>query len=264
MKMRFLKRRNALLTPQSLSAGTAVLAIAILLVVVRFFLPGFFVLAVSPLWNVGTYMSSKTRAVTESFASATAVGQERDQLASENATLMLENSALTAKVNDLTSLIGTRPPLRPGILAGVLARPPFSSYDTLIIDEGSAAEVRVGAMVTATGGVPVGTIASVTGDTARVVLLSAPGTKTGGWIGEARTPVTLTGEGAGAFSLSVSKDIKIAVGDLVYVPSNGAVPIASVARLDTDPSSAFVEVQLRPVVNPFSILWVEVSKMSTP
>jgi len=259
MKTRFSAKRNALLTPRVFSIGGTVLGVAILLFLIRLLLPGVFIAAVSPLWQIGTAISSGVHTTAEGFGNATSVAKERDTLQSENAALMIQNAALSARAQDLTLLLGTRATAHSGILASVLARPPFAAYDSLVIDQGSDDGVVVGAAVSADAGVPVGTVASVTGSSARVTLFSSPGVKTSGWLGDARVPVSLNGEGGGTFSLSIPKSASTTIGTLVYVAGDGAIPLANIARLDTDPSSAFVDAKLKPLINLFSILWVTVA-----
>ncbi len=142
---------------------------------------------------------------------------------------------------------------------GVLARPPVSPYDTLIVDQGSSAGVAEGAFVTGPGGAPLGNVSSVTSGSARVTLLSASGKKTDAWVGEHRIPVTLSGGGAGTFESSAPKDAKIIVGDSVFV--QGALVAGTVVRIDSDAASPSATLHIQAVINPFSLLWVHIEKL---
>ncbi|MEJ0053328.1 MAG: rod shape-determining protein MreC [bacterium] len=264
MKTRFLRRRNALLAPGALSIGAGILAVALLFVLVRLVAPGLSIAIATPFWNAGSSLSAGTYTAMTSFGNAANLAKERDALKAENVQLLAERGKLSAQVADLTKLLGARPAAKSGIPASVLARPPFSSYDILVVDEGSEAGVVAGDPVTALAGVPIGTVASAAGSSARIVLYSAPGTETPGWAGNARIPVTLFGEGGGAFSLSIPKDAKLSVGDTIYLPGEGAIPVATILRLDADPSSAFMTARLKPVLNLFSLTWVEISKGGAP
>jgi len=95
---------------------------------------------------------------------------------------------------------------------------------------------------------------------AQVSLYSAAGRSTLGWAGEARIPIELLGVGSGAFRASVAKDSGIAIGDLVYVPGPGALPIGTVVRIDTDPSSPTGILFVKPLASPFSLTWVAMKR----
>ncbi len=122
-------------------------------------------------------------------------------------TLQNENEVLTARAQDLTKLLGGQSGSTQGstIPAGVLARPPESPYDSLVVAAGSADGIATGAEVFSSGGIPIGTVASVTAHSATIQLLSTPGVTTNGWVGENRIPLTLSGMGAGAFTAILPK-----------------------------------------------------------
>jgi cell shape-determining protein MreC len=159
----------------------------------------------------------------------------------------------------LEHLLGEREAASPGILAGVVLRPPVSPYDTLVIDAGFKDGVVVGALVEGPGGAPIGTIGSVATDSARVILYSSYGVSTSAWAGEERTPLTLMGEGGGAFSATASSEAPLTVGEAISLPVGGAGVMGVIDRIDKDPSSPEAEVRIRPLVNPYSITWVTVS-----
>jgi cell shape-determining protein MreC len=185
--------------------------------------------------------------------------RERDAAVAAQNALTEQNRTLSAKVADLTALLGSRTEAPPGIVAAVLARPPVSPYDELVLDAGEAEGVREGAAVYGNGGVPLGIVASVTAHAARVALYSAPGRETPALAGAARVPFTLVGAGAGAFTASVPRDAGVAVGDALYAGGAGSIPIGTVAAVDSDPSSPSAAIRIDPVANPFSITWVTVA-----
>jgi cell shape-determining protein MreC len=197
--------------------------------------------------------------------------QENKTLSQEILTLQNENTVLTARSQDLTSLLSVSSEsaggtgtsgasgARAGILAGVLASPPLSPYDTLIVSSGSAQGVVRGAQVYAAGGIPIGTVTEVTSTTAIVQLLSTPGVTTNGWAGTARVPVEVMGVGAGSYTATLPAAASVSVGDSVYAPGPGAVPFGTVTKIDADPSSPTVVLHIQSLVNMFSITWVEIS-----
>lgn len=254
------RRRTALLAPWSVPLIFVALALIVLFFILRAFLPGAVAQIARPFWGAGDRATDAGGSIAAFFGDKAVIAAERDRLSAENAALANENAALRARALDLERLLGSREAAPEGILAGVLARPPVSPYDTLVIDQGEDAGVRAGAPVFGAGGIPIGTVESVAGASARVILYSAPGQVTEGWVGVNRTPVTLAGASAGAFRTNLPRESTAAVGEEVYLPGPGALPVGTVVRVDTDPSSPRAEIHVRPVVHPFSITWVTVGR----
>ena len=223
----------------------------------RLLAPGAFIALTSPLLRAGTSLTAAV--VTAGQGGTSAVTKERDELAIENTALTNENAMLSARVNDLSTLLGTQQTPQKGIIAGVLARPPVSPYDVLILDQGSAAGVRIDALVSGPGGIPAGRITDVQANSSRVTLFSMIGASTAGWVGANRFPVTYTGDGSGAFTTTVTKGGAVAVGDGAYVVAGGAQPIGVVIAIDSDPSSPNEQLRIRPFINPFSLTMVTIA-----
>lgn len=256
---RYSARRN-LIAASPATFGVGGLVIFILIIsIIRFAAPGAFVAIASPFWHVGSSLSAAVGQSASGFTSNAALVRERDQLSAQNAQLTAENRALTTRTQDLQQLLGSRTEPGTGILAGVLVRPPIAPYDVLIVDQGSDAGVTFGATAYGAGGTPIGTVASVTKGSARITLYSNPGLETAGWVGDARTPITIHGSGSGAFTATLPKAAGVAEGQGVYVSGPGAVPVGVVARIDSDPSSPNVELHIRPYLNPFSLTWVTIA-----
>ena len=264
MKKPFSHRRNF----DGSNSGGRIVSYAIVFVVVlfillfRIFLPSTFFSVSAPLWSLGSRMEMSIGNLFSGFSGAQNVAAQNVVLSAQIQTLQNQNAVLTARAQDLTKLLGGQADAESNILAGVLARPPESPYDTLVVDQGSQDGVVVTAPVFATGGIPVGTIESVTGDTSIVQLLSTPNVTTSGWVGDNRIPVTLIGKGAGAFTATLPKTSPVSVGDSAYVPGPGAVPLGTIVRIDTDPSSPTVVIHIQPLVNIFSLTWVEIGRSS--
>jgi cell shape-determining protein MreC len=196
------------------------------------------------------------------FLDRRTLADDRDRLTAENNALRSANRALATQVTDVTRLVGGRTEAAHRILAGILARPPVTPYDTLVLDRGEEDGVVVGSIVYAPGNVPLGTIESSTKKTARAALYSAGGRITEGWIGEKRVAISLVGHGAGTFSATLPRESMAQVGDTVYIPGPGALPIGTIVRIDTNPSSPSDTIHISPFTNLFSLTWVEVSQGS--
>jgi cell shape-determining protein MreC len=239
---------------------STVIVLGILFILLRVFLPGALVTIATPFWKGGSSLEASVGNTFSGFGNASKLASENTSLQSQVSELENENAVLTARAQDLTKLLGGQAQTAGGsILAGVLARPPESPYDTIIVAAGAKDGVVANATAFATGGIPIGTVQSTTAHSATIALLSTPNLTTNGWVGENRIPLTLNGTGAGTFTATLPKAAPVAVGDNVYVPGPGAVPIGSIARIDTDPSSPTVVLYIQPLVNIFSLTWVEIS-----
>lgn len=254
------RRRNTLLAPGSGKWILATLVLVVMLFILRTFFPGTIATLATPFWRAGGAATTASGSIASLFGDKAVLTEERDALAREVAALKEQNAILTARTVDLERLLGGRTEASAGILAGVLVRPPVSPYDTLVIDQGTEAGIAVGKRVYGAGGIPLGVIESVSSKSARVLLYSAPGQVTEGWVGVSRTPVSLEGASAGAFRTSVPRERIVSVGEEVYLPGPGAVPMGTVVRVDTDPSSPQAVIHVRPRTSPFSLTWVTVEE----
>lgn len=248
MKTQFSRRTRRLSTKTRI----ILIALGVLVLIglfVRMVFPQLFSGVTTFLWKVG-----------DSGASQTWVAESRETLIRERAELQAQVAVLTNENVVLTTTLREYEALSPeGVFAGVLARPPLTPYDVLIIGRGSQDGVTVGSYVRAQGGVPVGVIQDVNVHDARVTLFSSRGYETYGWIGEERTAVTFVGKGAGAFTAFVPRETPIVVGAYTYVGSaQGAAPFGVVASVEGDASTPTLEVIIRPFINPFSLSAVEV------
>lgn len=252
MKTQYFRRRNALLSGSVWPIGAALVVLVVVVLLIRVFAPDVLSAVAKPLWHAGDAASKGVASVSTPFQNIVTLQAERDALQQENAALHAQVAVLSAQVQGTATLA-------PGISAGVLARPPVSPYDTLVVGAGEQQGIAQGAIAYAPGGVPVGVVQEVSAQTARVQLYSAPGVQTEGWVGEERIAITLMGRGAGAFAASLARDSGVAVGDVVYAPGPGALPVGTVMRIDSDPSSPRSQVFIQPLVNIFSLTWVSFS-----
>jgi cell shape-determining protein MreC len=254
MKKTFLVRRNALLSSTNISWGTIALIAAIFFLLGRFFAPNIFWYAFTPAFRISDALAQKSHSFFSSFRDAAALASANEQLVRGNALLTLQNESLRQKIESITGLADETW----GITAGVIARPPESPYDTLVLAAGSEEGVAPGQEAFGEGNIPLGVVSSVHSHFSRVTLFSAPGTSLLGWVGHERLPLVLKGTGAGSLSASVPRSAGVIVGDIVSVPGPGALAIGTVTRIDSDPSSPSVTLRILPSLNLFSITWVMV------
>ncbi len=253
MKRIFLAKRNALLS--SKSAFRAVLAgfVFVMFVALRFLTPNFFWQATAPIFRTADASVIAVHSFLNSFGNTVALSAERDSQREQNLTLVQENKTLLAKVENLTALIGEAPEEKPGIVAGVVARPPESPYDTLVVAAGSSSGVALGMEAFGNGGVPIGIVSEVLMDFSRVTLFTAPGISMNGWIGKANTAVTLVGAGGGTWQATMAKAAVVVIGDTIFLPGPGARAAGNVVRVDSDPLSPSDTLRIEPASNLFAL-----------
>jgi len=259
MKRTFLSKRNALLSSSSVSCGAVALVFALVVLAVRILAPNFFWFAFAPVFKSADALSAQSHSFLQSFRDAAELALRNEQLMNENAALSSENQALSQKVASILALsdsqtAGTNAP--EGIIAGVVARPPESPYDMLIVAAGKNEGVTLGMEAFGSGGVPVGIVSSVLSDFSRITLFSSPGTNTSGWVGNAHIPLTIYGAGAGTMNAVTARSAGIVVDDVVFAPGPGMLPVGVVTRIDSDLSSPSVTLRIQPARNLFSISWV--------
>lgn len=257
MKKTFLARRNRLLSGRSFSWGFWALLFVLAALMVRLIAPNLFLHTFAPVMNVSNTLGAETHAFLERFNNASALALKNEALTRDNITLATKNQVLENKVADFTKLLGTHAQSNAeGILVGVVARPPQSPYDTLVLSGGTDDGVLLGMEAFANENVPIGIVSGVAKDFSRVTLFSAAYMSVGGWVGTAHAPVTILGMGGGAMEASVSRDTGVSVGDVVFAPGPGLLPLGTIAHIDTDPLSPSVKLRIAPAVNLFSVAWV--------
>ena len=111
-------------------------------------------------------LARESHAFFNSFGNTATLALQNEKLMNENAALANENQALLKKTASISGLV----PDTRGIIAGIVARPPASPYDTLVLSAGSAEGVTLGMEAFGAGGVPLGVVSSVLANFSRVTL----------------------------------------------------------------------------------------------
>lgn len=206
---------------------------------------------VGPIWRVAIDTGG-------GLSSYLSIAKEKIDLVEENRTLKdeldrnrlisLELDVLEEENDELRAALGMKP-REDAKLTRVLARPPRSPYDVLVIDGGRDSGFSVGDRVLFGGSLLLGEIDEVYGSTSRVVLYSSSGMESDVFIDDADGVVTAYGRGGGKFSLELSRDSDVSegayllrvenrifmLGEIVDVtlPETGAVRIAT-AKVPVD------------------------------
>ena len=138
----------------------------------------------------------------------------------------------------------------------ILATPPFSPYDTLIITIGTAQGVSVGDRVSFDSTVALGVIDSVSKNASRVRLFSSPGYEQEVRVGTNDFLLLARGQGGGVFEISIPKESVVARNDNVFLGSGELLGI--VKQLNENDAEAFVIAQVVMPQNIFEVRTVVV------
>lgn len=235
------------------------LAITVFLLLLRLLAPNLFWKIFTPVFQASDSLAKTSHAFLSSFRDTAELALQNEKLISENVALANENQALTKKIESISKLSADAR----GIIAGVVARPPESPYDTLVLSAGSNDGVTLGMEAFGEGGVPLGVVSAVFADFSRATLFSAPDVTVNGWVGKNSLPLIIKGTGGGTMSASVARSANIVVGDTVFAPGPGMLPIGSVVRVDNEVSSPSVTLRIMPALNLFSVTWVSLRDTGT-
>lgn len=196
-------------------------------------------LVTAPLYSTQNYFETSESTVPtylRSRAELDAEIQHLTQVISSNEGINATLRLVMNENTELRALLGASTSARIG--AGVIARPPFTPYDTIIIDKGSDDGIVERAPVYYGAGKVLGYVRSVFRDSAHVTLISSPGMESTVYVFGPNIFTTAHGEGGGTVRLSVPQGIKIERGNLVILPSidTGVVgEISDIQSIPTEP-----------------------------
>jgi cell shape-determining protein MreC len=109
------------------------------------------------------------------------------------------------------------------IAAGIISKPGFSPYDSMVIAAGTNEGIQAGDIVLADTATTIGSVSSVSADTATVVAFSSPGQTTNVLIGSSSVEVAANGLGGGTLEVHLPRTTDVSVGDIVTL---AATPVA--------------------------------------
>ena len=157
--------------------------------------------------------------------------------------------------NELKDILG-RSGSENVVLGYILKKPPFTAYDSFILDVGTDQNVALGDKVYALGNILIGEIAEVSKSTSKVKLYSSYGEKYEVLISDKNIQAAATGRGGGSFEIVIPRDIKVAEGDTVTIPAISNAVFGNVRQIIADPARAFSTVLFSQPVNIYEQKWV--------
>ena len=170
-------------------------------------------------------------------------------------------SELQKENEDLKNILHRNASSSPMILAHIVKKPPFTAYDSYIVDIGKN-NVQTGYKVYALGNVLIGEVVEVNGVFAKVKLYSSYGEKFTALIGKNHIQAIATGNGGGTFEAVLPKDVKISLGDVVTVPDMNNSVFGIVRDITVDPARAFTTILFSQPVNIYEQKWVQISNLT--
>ena len=215
--------------------------------------------------GMGTYFYSKSSLLLQNEDLKTKLSEQETRMSNYNSVLdeNLKIKEILGRKNEKVSLI----------LAGILSKPNQSPYDTLTVDIGAKNGVSIGQRVFALGNAPIGRIAEVYPNTAKVVLYSNPGEVTevvipgkpvlnanGVTTAGGDTFMQIIGRGGGNFEMILPRDFVLEKGTEAVLP--GIIPyiIGTVQTIISDPRDSFQKALLVSPVNIQELKFVEIEK----
>lgn len=222
-----------------------------------------------PLWRIEQGFLGVTVKMAAFFSSKRALIDEVARLQTEleeKEIQVLDRSALAEENARIKREFDRTPGGKTGILAAVLALPPRSLYDTLLLDAGAKTGVREGALIRI-GPVALGTIVRVYDDASVAELFSAPGKKTPMYLSHASNtiPVEAEGQGGGTFLVTLPKETPVAPGDSILMAGMRLTLFGTVDSVDSTVTGSFQAVYFHSPVPLSSHRFVEIDRLiATP
>ncbi len=203
------------------------------------FVSGLFIKIAGPFWNIEKDIKTEKIRVSIDLQNTTILELEK------------ENS-------DLKEIMARNSSSSPMLLSYIVKKPPFTAYDSYVIDIGKNSGVKNGDKVYANGNLLLGEIVEINGNFAKVKLYSSYGEKFDVLIGKNNIEATATGKGGGAFEVVLPKDSKVQLNDSVSVPDLNVSVFGIVKNISRDPARAFSTVLFSQPINIYEQKWVQV------
>ncbi|TSC61167.1 MAG: Uncharacterized protein G01um1014107_93 [Parcubacteria group bacterium Gr01-1014_107] len=214
-----------------------------------------------PFWQAKVFVSQRASYLGALWHSRLKLAEDNKLLRKELTKLNLalkEKSLIEEENRNLKTLL-ERGALKEGIPALVLARPPQTFYDVLIIDVGRDAELQGGEIVYSES-VVLGRVEEIYAKTAKVKLYSSSAMETQAFVGRVHLPVLVKGRGGGNFEARLPQEAPIEEGDFVTIVGDPTRLLGQVEAIEGSPTGSFKRILLRYPINLSEIQWVAVER----
>ena len=191
----------------------------------------------SPLYSVRHYVQSSSAALPTFIRSRLELLNRIDELEKEIAShqgIVATLSYIMEENKELRSLLHASS--SPRIVAGVISRPPFTPYDTIIIDRGENDGIVEHAPVYHGAGTAIGYVRTVFKQSALITLFSSPDVASTVYLFGPNLFTTAYGEGGGIVRLSIPQGIMLEKGDAVILPSLDTGVLGTIDEIQSIPT----------------------------
>ncbi len=134
------------------------------------------------------------------------------------------------------------------ILASVISRPGFGSYNSLIVDAGTKDGVKEGTVATAYGNILMGYVSEVGYGTSRIKLISFPEQETNVYIHEGIAAIAV-GLGSENAEITLPYDVDIKIGSGITTLDTYPLLLGFVEKIFKEPTNPFQKIIFRTPVN---------------
>ncbi len=145
------------------------------------------------------------------------------------------------------------------IKASIIARPPKTFFDSIIVDVGENSNIRIDDKVLAPEGAIIGVVSEVFPKNSKIKLFTTSGEITPAYLERESTPVDLKGLGGGVFEASVPRDTKAVMGDRVLSAHIRGELMGVIEEIEMSPTDSFKKLMIRSAVNIFKMHFVNIS-----
>ena len=198
--------------------------------------------------NVKNFFSQPFKNLSTSF---------KDKKELENKIALLEDELLKTQILLLSKESGGNIISKEENQFKVLSRPPYSLYDTLLVNISDKA-VNIGDLVFVDN-IFVGEVAEVESYTASVKMKSSSGEKT--VVRISNVDAEAEGQGGGQFLVKIPKDLDVEIGDAVLIPSLNNILLGTVGSVEQDSAGTFQNIRFSIPISFQSIDFVEIVKI---
>jgi rod shape-determining protein MreC len=171
---------------------------------------------------------------------------------------LAETDTLQEENDNLKDILGRSDKEKTIVLSMILAKPNRTPYDTLIIDRGSDDGIKIDDKVFAGGDILIGSIESVSKDSAKVLMYSTPGNISQVIYGNTGKYFNAHGSGNGTMEVDISRDIEVVEGDMFFYPGLDNTLVGLAKKIEFDPRDTFKKVMIKSPINIQEEKWVEV------
>lgn len=217
----------------------------------------------TPVVEGGNTFKNKLASWGAYFSSKRALEEENENLKVERdeALAKLANTLVLVDENQkLKEILDRKSSARDLVLAGILAKPSESPFDTLLVDAGEVEGVKMGSYVFGLGDVPLGTVSEVFAHSSKIILFSNPGLRSEVLIPGKDIFVELVGRGGGNFEMILPRDFVIEEGTSITMRGLSPAVVAVVKKVISDSHDSFTKVLLVTPINVQELKFVQIEK----